>query len=114
MKNTKHNDAEARTAFRERMADVRAALADADKRNALMEDRLAIKTRIAVDIQLSTGGPGDGFEILCDAATGRPLRGRHYYTQWGYRKEVWLSPEELSSVCAAYGLDDARLLLDTD
>jgi len=105
------NPAEARRCFDSRLENVRAALADAERQNVLMQDCLSIEARIAIDIQLSTGGPGDGFKIICDATTGQPLHGCHYFVNWGFRKEVPLLPDELADVCAAYALEDGRTFL---
>ena len=105
------DDAEARRCFGSRLQTLREALTDSDKLDALHEDCLAMEASITVNITLSTGGPGDGFEITCDAATGQPVRGCHYFTNWGFRREENLSNDELADVCAAYGLDDARLFL---
>jgi hypothetical protein len=107
-----NNRAEACRYFESRLESVREALADSEKHDALMEGCLSVEARLSIDIQLSTGGPGDGFEIVCDAATGEPLHGCHYFVNWGFRKEVPLSPDELRDVCAAYAVDDARLFLD--
>jgi hypothetical protein len=107
-----NHHAEARRYLRLRLDNVREALTDADQDERLMQECLCAEARITVNLQLSAGGPGDGFEISCDAATGQPLRGCHYFTSWGFHKEVPLSPEELADVCAAYALEDARPLLD--
>ena len=105
------NHAEARRCFELRLQSIREALVDSAKMDDLLNDCLAVEAKITINIQLSTGGPGDGFGITCDASTREPLHGCHYFMQWGYRKEVPLSPDELADVCAAYGLEDARLYL---
>ncbi len=102
---------EARLCFESRLENLREALICPGKLDALREDCLAVEARLAIDIALSTGGPGDGFEITCDAANGQPLHGCHYFVHWGFRREEHLSDSELADVCAAYGLDDARLFL---
>ena len=107
----KSNRDEARRYFHLRLEDVREALADSDKQDSLMQECLCVEARIAVNIQLSTGGPGDGFEIICDGSTGEPLHGSHYFVSWGFRKEVSLSSQELSDVCNLYAIDDARHFL---
>lgn len=106
------NDKDAQCYFDLRMENIRAALANTDKQEELFNDVLAIDPRIALNIQLSTGGPGDGFTIICDAVTGRPLSGSHYFVDWGYRREQPLSADELDAVCAAYAVEDARLFLN--
>lgn len=111
--NNHANNAEAKRYFELRMKDIRAAMNDSDKQDALLNDCLAIDATIALNIQLSTGGPGDGFEIICDAATGQPLRGYHYFVQWGYRRECSLSTDELAEVCSAYAIEDGRQFLQS-
>jgi hypothetical protein len=96
-----------------RLDNVSEALTDPDKQETLIQECLCVEARLAVNLQLSTGGPGDGFEIICEATTGQPLSGRHYFTTWGFRREIPLSPDELADVCAAYTLEDARLFLET-
>jgi hypothetical protein len=106
------NDTEARRYFELRMHDIREAMDDTDKQEALWNDCLAIDATITLNVQLSTGGPGDGFEITCDASTGEPLHGNHYFRQWGYSRECPLSADELSDVCAAYAIEDGRDFLN--
>jgi hypothetical protein len=106
------NDTEAKRYFDLRLQEIREAMNDADKQEALWNDCLTIDATITLNVQLSTGGPGDGYEITCDASTGEPLHGSHYYTQWGYRRECPLSEDELSDVCAAYAIEDGRHFLN--
>jgi hypothetical protein len=111
--NNHDNDNEAKRYFDLRMKNIRAALNDPDNQDALSNDCLAIGATIALNIQLSTGGPGDGFEIVCDAASGQPLNGYHYFVQWGYRRERLLSADELAEVCSAYAIEDGRQFLQS-
>lgn len=106
------NDSEARHYFQMRMQDIREAMNDTDKQEDLWNDCLAIDANITVNVQLSTGGPGDGFEIICAASTGEPLHGNHYFINWGFRRECSLSADELSDVCSAYGIEDGRHFLN--
>jgi hypothetical protein len=106
------NDTEARRYFDLRMQEIREALSDAEKQEELSNDCLAIEATITLTIELSTGGGADGFEIVCDAATGEPVQGRHYYTNWGYCRECPLSADELADVCAAYAIEDGRQFLN--
>jgi hypothetical protein len=50
-------------------------------------------------IQLSTGGPGDGFIIYYD-------RGYYYYTDWGIYEEILLTDEEIKAVKRVYLYDE--------
>jgi hypothetical protein len=105
------NDTEARRYFDFRLQAVRDALSDAEKQDELANDCLAIAATITLTIQLSTGGGADGFEIICDATTGEPVHGQHYYTIWGYSRECPLTTDELADVCAAYAIEDGRQFL---
>ncbi|HEV2692922.1 MAG TPA: hypothetical protein VG347_08520 [Verrucomicrobiae bacterium] len=106
-----NNDTEARRYFEMRMQDISEAKNCPDKLDDLWNDCLAIDATIKLNVQLSTGGPGDGFEIICDACSGEPLYGNHYFVQWGYCRECVLSEDELSGVCAAYAIEDGRNFL---
>ena len=107
----KHNDNEAKRRFASRIQDIHEALADANQRDALLNDCLAIDAKIVLRVALSTGGPEDGFQITCAAATGQPLQGCYFFANWSFRREWPLSAEELDAVCAAYAIGDARLYL---
>jgi hypothetical protein len=102
------NDTEARHYFDLRLQAIRDALNDSDKQEELSNDCLAIDAAITLTIHLSTGGGADGFEIECDAVTGEPVQGKHYYTNWGYCRECPLTTDELADVCAAYAIEDGR------
>ena len=108
----KSNHEEARRYFLSRIESVREALTDTDKQEELLNDCLAVDATIALNIQLSTGGGADGFEIVCEATTGEPMHGNHYYTNWGYRRECPLSKDELADVCSAYAIEDGRQFLN--
>ena len=82
------NDTEAKRYFQMRMQDIREAMKDERKQEDLWNDCLAIYATIAINVQLSTGGPGDGFEIICAASTGEPLYGNNYFLNWGFRREI--------------------------
>jgi len=106
------NDTEAKRYFQMRMQDIREAMKDERKQEDLWNDCLAIDATIAINVQLSTGGPGDGFEIICAASTGEPLYGNHYFLNWGFRREISLSADELADVCSAYAIEDGRQYLN--
>lgn len=66
-------------------------------------ESLAICERIEVDIELSTGGPADGFKLYLDKETREPLSGCYYYSDWGWYEEEWLRPAELDMVAGYFG-----------
>lgn len=106
------NDTEASRYFKLRMEEIREALNDTGKQEALGNDCLAIGATVTLTIESSTGGGGGGFEIVCDATTGEPICGQHYYTNWNYRRACPLSKDELADVCAAYAIEDGRQFLN--
>lgn len=61
-------------------------------------DPLYIGEKIEVEIELSTGGPADGFKIYLDRKTREPQRGCYYYSDWGWYEEEWLTAQELDLV----------------
>ena len=107
-----NNDSEAKRYFHMRMQDIRDAMDDSEKQEDLWNNCLTIDATITLNVQLSTGGPGDGFEIICAASTGEPLYGNHYFLNWGFRREISLSADELADVCAAYAIEDGRQYLN--
>lgn len=80
----------------QRIDDIRGGAAE--------NDPLCIDEFIEIDIELSTGGPADGFKIYLDAKTRGPLRGCYYYSDWGWYEEEWLRPPELDLVVEHFGI----------
>lgn len=66
-------------------------------------DCLCISEQIEIDIELSTGGPADGFKLYLDRHTRQPLSGFYYYADWGWYEEESLRPYELDMVAASFG-----------
>ncbi len=65
---------------------------------------LAIEEIVEVHIQLSTGGPGDGFKLWRDT-DGTYVAGEYYYTDWGVRENLTLNYEEIDWIVGAYGIE---------
>ena len=61
-------------------------------------DPLCINEVIELNIELSTGGPADGFKFYLDKQSREPLRGCYYYSDWGWYEEEWLTAKELELV----------------
>ena len=67
-------------------------------------DTLAISEKIEVCIELSYGGPADGFKIYLDKETREPVSGCYYYSDWGWYEEEWLKPADLDMVAEYFGI----------
>ncbi len=65
---------------------------------------LAITEMVEIHIQLSTGGPGDGFKLWRDT-DGTYVAGEYYYTDWGVREDLTLNYEEIDWIVGAYGIE---------
>lgn len=61
-------------------------------------DTLAISEKIEVCIELSWGGPADGFKIYLDKQSREPVSGCYYYSDWGWYEEEWLRPADLDMI----------------
>lgn len=79
-------------------------LIDAIRERTAENDPLCITESIEVEIELSTGGPADGFKLYLDAKTREPLRGCYYYSDWGWYEEEWLKSPELDLVFDYFGI----------
>lgn len=66
-------------------------------------DPLAITEQIEIDIELSTGGPADGFKIYVDKETREPLNACYYYLDKGWYEEKWLLEKEIDLVLEYFG-----------
>ena len=67
-------------------------------------DPLGMTETIEVTIELSTGGPADGFKLYLDKATRQPLHACYSYADWGWYEEEWLLSAEIDLVVAYFGL----------
>ena len=67
-------------------------------------DALSIEARIELHVQLSWGGPSDGFRIYIDDA-GTPVAGCYYFANWGEYEEFALNPQEVEAVVEAFRID---------
>lgn len=67
-------------------------------------DPLCFMEQIELDIQLSTGGPADGFKIYLDKTTREVQSACYYYSDWGWYEETWLRPAELDMVVEYFGI----------
>ena len=65
---------------------------------------LCLNEQIELEIELSTGGPADGFKIYLDKNTRTPLTGRYYYADWGWQEERWLTNNELDLIISYFGI----------
>ncbi len=65
---------------------------------------LAITEWVQTHIQLSTGGPGDGF-LLWRTDEGEWVAGEYYYVDWSVREKITLEYAEIDAIVNAYGLD---------
>jgi hypothetical protein len=91
-----------------RMGDIERyfSIDDDDERDHFQEnelDPLAIDREILIHIQLSTGGPGDGFKLRY-STDGDLLGGVYYFADWYDYAERPLSTEEADQVAEAYGI----------
>lgn len=60
--------------------------------------------QIELEIELSTGGPADGFKIYLDKNTRQALTGCYYYSDWGWYEERWLNEAEIDLVVNYFGI----------
>ncbi len=66
-------------------------------------DCLCISEQIEIDIELSAGGPADGFKLYLDKQTREVLSGYYYYADWDLYEEEPLRPDEADMVAASFG-----------
>lgn len=91
-----------------RMASIEAYFAaETDEERADVEDSLdnvlTIDREILIHIQLSTGGPGDGFKLRY-TTDGELIGGVYYFADWWDYADRALSYEEAEQVAEAYGI----------
>lgn len=65
-----------------RLSEIKEALEDENKREEFYERVLAIAKKIIFDIQLSTGGPADGFMVIVDPETMEIEEIEYYFRDW--------------------------------
>ena len=70
---------------------------------------LAITAQISIRIDLSTGGPGDWYEITFDQ-DGTPLSGVYHFNDWFDHASEPMENDELDAVLARFALDDPYLV----
>jgi hypothetical protein len=68
-----------------------------------MEDILAIDKRIKVQVELSTGGPADGFYITIDPEDRRIERIEYYFQDWWDGATRRLGGDEFDLVESMFG-----------
>ena len=77
-----------------------------DRINDLMQGKsieaLAIEENREVKIQLSWGGPGDGFKLYY-SREGDLSHGYYYFEDWFFYEEFALNENELAEVESAFG-----------
>ncbi|MBD3255139.1 MAG: hypothetical protein GF383_08595 [Candidatus Lokiarchaeota archaeon] len=64
----------------------------------LIDNALALSKQIVYTLELSWGGPADGFKIFVDPETKEIIDVIYYYTTWGQYKEEPLGVYELEKV----------------
>ena len=97
------SEAEAARMAESRLKDVEQAENSDEAMQELLDGALGVSKFHTIKIELSTGGPGDGFMLDFDQH-GDLIGGSHYYVDWGFRKETPLSIEDASRVAEAYGV----------
>lgn len=65
---------------------------------------LCMDERIELKIELSWGGPGDGFKLYLDKRTRQPVEGYYYYTDWFSYEEESLNADEIDLVAEHFGI----------
>ena len=65
---------------------------------------LAITESIEVDIELSTGGPADGFKVYLEKQTRQAISACYYFSDWGWYKERWLRDDEIDLIVDFFGI----------
>ena len=71
--------------------------------NAEQTDPLAVTERKEVTIELSAGGPADGYKIYFNV-DGTPEEGYYFFADWFEYEEIKLKPYELDRVVDIYNL----------
>ena len=94
--------------FKARKVELRRAQAVVrDGKDEAAEDSLealSIEARTELHVQLSWGGPSDGFRIDIDE-DGTPVAGCYYFANWGEYEEFDLTTEEVEAVVEAFRID---------
>ncbi len=72
------------------LAEIKAAMEDDNKREELEEGILGITKRIVYKVELSWGGPADGFLITVDADSHEIESIEYYFQDWfdGAKREL--------------------------
>lgn len=84
--------------LQERLDEIREAIKDEDKRDVYYESILAVAKRIVYDIQLSTGGPADGFKIIVDPESMEIEAIEYYFADWFDYASVSLTGKDFKIV----------------
>ena len=75
-----------------------------DEAAAKTLEALSIEAHTELHVQLSWGGPSDGFRFYIDDA-GTPVAGCYYFANWGEYEEFALNPQEVEAVVEAFRID---------
>ena len=66
---------------------------------------LAVTTQVCIQVELSTGGPADGYTLFFEKGEDEPSSGYYWYQDWFMPKRLfWLSNEELEQVMSVYNI----------
>ena len=87
--------------FKSRTKELQEYLDNIEEHDSAPES-LCVMERIEKNVQLSWGGPSDGYKIYFDQ--GDPVCGVYYFADWGTYDEVDLNDEEVSNIVDLYGL----------
>ena len=73
-------------------------LSDPKQAKDLLENALALTKSIVYTIELSWGGPADGFKVYCDSDFAEITAVKYYYADWFDYKEKSLTSQELDLI----------------
>lgn len=101
-----------------RLEDIREALKKEDPEeeggvDELNEMVLSCDVEKHIKIHLSTGGPGDWFELVYDK-DDELLRGEYHFQDWFDHADVELTKEEAGLVESVYLFGDPSVILNKD
>ena len=74
------------------------ALSEPNQAKDLLENALALTKSTVYTIELSWGGPADGFKVYCDPDFAEIIAVKYYYADWFEYKERSLSSQELELI----------------
>jgi hypothetical protein len=86
-----------------RLEEYRDALRDDEKRDEVFERILSLSSEIVFTLELSTGGPADGFRFYADPKEKEITKVEYYFQDWFDGAELLLTDEDRDTLLELFG-----------